>query len=495
MCDCRISESSVKLLLTDYVDLWRKRKLTWTGGSGIKEEKERGGCSLAPLQHCMNYLQYTIYELLWLFLIYSLLGWCAGVVVAAVKQKKFVNTGVLNLPLCPVYGFSTVAYSIFLVELKEEPVFLFLGGAILSAFLVVGTGVVLEHIFHRKWRDYSEYRFGFGGFINAQLLIVFGVSALLVLKFGNPLLLKLVHMIPKGIGRVTLAILLTLATVDLSGVLAVVWKWKRYVDRLAALTENMQHVSATFGNAITRHIRSRLEKSYPNIETEKILETKAAEEPKDKTVFAQGCGFYKMAWLFFLGALLGDLVETVFCRITMGYWMSRSSLVYGPFSIVWGFACALLTAFLYRYRHRSDRFIFIYGTVVGGAYEYICSVLSEMIFGTIFWDYSGIPFNLGGRINLLYCFFWGIAAVLWLKGVYPFLSKWIEKIPKKIGPAVTWLMAVLMVINMGISALAMGRYSERQSGVEAKTELAIVLDEHFPDERMEKVYPKAKFVN
>ena len=67
---------------------------------------------------------------------------------------------------------------------------------------------------------------------------------------------------------------------------------------------------------------------------------------------------------------------------------------------------------LYQYRDRSDSFIFIFGTVLGGAYEYICSVVLELVFGTVFWDYSKIPFNLGGRINLLYCFFWGIAAVV-----------------------------------------------------------------------------------
>ncbi|WP_324250056.1 putative ABC transporter permease [Ligilactobacillus ruminis] len=52
------------------------------------------------------------------------------------------------------------------------------------------------------------------------------------------------------------------------------------------------------------------------------------------------------------------------------------------------------------------------GTFIGGAYEYICSVFTEIVFGKIFWDYRGLPFNLGGRINLLYCFFWGIATVV-----------------------------------------------------------------------------------
>ena len=56
-----------------------------------------------------------------------------------------------------------------------------------------------------------------------------------------------------------------------------------------------------------------------------------------------------------------------------------------------------------------------------------------MMFGTVFWDYSKIPFNLGGRINLLYCFFWGIAAVVWFKGLYPVFSRWIERIPAKAG--------------------------------------------------------------
>lgn len=80
---------------------------------------------------------------------------------------------------------------------------------------------------------------------------------------------------------------------------------------------------------------------------------------------------------------------------------------------VW--AIMIATKMLYNYRERSDGFLFVLGTVLGGAYEYLCSVFTELAFGVVFWDYSEIPFNLGGRINLLYCFFWGIAAVVWLK--------------------------------------------------------------------------------
>ncbi len=439
-------------------------------------------------------LKYDWYQLLWLFLVYSVLGWCAGVASAAVKRKRFINTGVLNLPLCPVYGIAAVSYSIFLNELKDRPVFLFLGGMVITSFLMVITGVVLEHIFHRKWWDYSGRRFGFGQYITAPLLVCYGAGTIFVLWLGNPLILNIVALIPRSVGRIVVLVVAAFVLIDLSGVLAVVWKWRRHIKRVAELTDNMQQLSVTFGNAITNAIRRRLEHSYSNIETKKLLEAKPREQEQEQGKFAEGWCFYKFFALFFIGAFLGDVVETVFCRITMGWWMSRSSVVYGPFSIVWGLGCAMLTAFLYRYRDRSDGAIFLYGTVVGGTYEYLCSVFTEIVFGTVFWSYKHIPFNLGGRINLLFCFFWGIVAVVWLKYVYPFLSNRIEKIPKKIGKALTWVLLVFMIFDAAVSSLALGRYSQRQRGVEASTQLEQVLDEHFPDERMAEIYPKAQLV-
>lgn len=153
----------------------------------------------------------------------------------------------------------------------------------------------------------------------------------------------------------------------------------------------------------------RVERAYPQ------RKLKLPTIPKTG-VFAQGCGFYKVFLLFSIGSLLGDIIETIFCRLKMGVWMSRSSLVWGPFSIVWGFAFAGVTLLLYRYKDRSDSFLFLTGTFLGGAYEYLCSVLSEIVFGKVFWDYSKMPFNLNGRINLLYCFFWELQPLSGLRG-------------------------------------------------------------------------------
>ena len=436
-------------------------------------------------------MTYTLEDFMWIFYIYSFAGWCAGVAANAMRRKRFINTGFLNLPLCPVYGTIGIVFSIFLPELEDHWFFLALGGSVLAAVVIVVTGVILEHVFGRKWWDYSKTRFQFQGYLNYQHLLGFAVGAVLCTKVLNPLLLDLVHRIPEAAEDVLLLLMGLLFLADTVCCGAAVLSLHRTV-RMMRFTGRVQEFTDDFGNALTRHVQRRMERSYPNLEIRKILDTPARE--KDREVFARGCCFYKLAGLFFIGSFLGDLVETIFCYVRSGVLMSRSSVVYGPFSIVWGFGCALLTAFLYKYRDKSDRYIFVYGTVLGGAYEYICSVLSELVFGTVFWDYSEIPFNLGGRINLLYCFFWGIAAVVWLKILYPTLSSWIEKLPVRTGTVLTWVMVVFMTVNMAISALALYRYDTRREQPEAQNGLERFLDTHFDDARMEKIYPNAKAV-
>lgn len=143
-------------------------------------------------------------------------------------------------------------------------------------------------------------------------------------------------------------------------------------------------------------------------------------------------------------------------------------------------------------QYPCESFLFLTGTFLGGAYEYLCSVFTEIFFGKVFWDYSKLPFNLGGRINLLYCFFWGIAAVVWFKKVYPFLSGLIEKIPVRPGKIITWILTVFMCCNMIVSSAALMRYDQRAQGVEAQNQIEKWVDTHFDDARMKQIYPKAK---
>ena len=445
----------------------------------------------------------TMYQLLWMFAIYSFFGWAFGTAFAAVRTKKFIDVGFLYGPYCPSYGFSAIIFTIFLSELKGNLFFLFLGGAILYFVMIFFTGFFLEKIFHQKWWDYSERRYHFSGYVNLPYTALWGILAILVIQVLNPFLKDVLVWIPDAIGGVLLLIIGMIAAIDFVGTITGILTVKSHIRKLSVVyqvSENLQKTADMMGEGVTRWVLRHLEKAYPRLNVRSILEAKLVRqkrrEEEEAEIFAVGCGFYKLICIFFLGAFLGDIVETIFCYLKYGEIMSRSSVIYGDFSIVWGFGCVLLTVILYQYRDRSDRFIFIYGTLLGGAYEYICSVLSEMVFGTVFWDYSNIPFNLGGRINLLYCFFWGFAAVIWMKGLYPFFSKWIEKIPKKAGVLITWIFVVFMIFDLALSGLAMMRFSVRQTEKkEASNQIERYLDDNFPDERIKQIYPHVKIVD
>ena len=434
-------------------------------------------------------MTYSLSQLAWFFLIYSILGWCISVAFCAIKKHSFVNPGFLNLPVSPIYGIGAVLSTVFLSELTHRPLFFILGSCVLSGILVITTGVALERMLHRRWWDFSDHKFHFHGYVSLPLLLVLGVGAWLCVSFLNPLLALVLGDLPPLLSRILVLVGLGLVALDLALSLGITVQMGVRIRRLEQLSRDFQELTALFGHAITRRDQTRMLHAFPNLE-----QAAPSQKPKP-TVFAQGCSPTKLIWIFFIAALLGDIIETLFCRATMGIWMSRSSLIYGPFSIVWGLGAVMFTALLYRYKDKSEGYLFLAGTIVGGVYEYVCSVFTELVFGTVFWDYSHIPFNLAGRINLLYCFFWGIAAAVWMKVLYPRLSRLIERIPMKAGKVLTWVIVVFMVFNMAISALALGRYQQRQSAPDAPTNgFTEFLDHYYPDERIHQVYPNMKQV-
>ncbi len=434
---------------------------------------------------------YTAYELIWLFFIYSFLGWCLEVVYAAAAQKAFVNRGLLNGILCPVYGFAMVFMLVFMDSLRGEWFYLFLGCMIVGTVTELLTGLALEQIFHLRLWDYSSKKFQAGGYICWSASLIWGLLGIVMMKFLNPLFLVIIRELPGLPGMILMICLLVIFEADTVTTTAALMKMKNQSQAFQDIAQGFHQASKSLQEFIIKIVHRRMYRAFPKLKKEES-EEKRRELLCRKTIFAYGCSFHKILWIFFLGSFLGDLTETVFCRITMGKWMSRSSVVYGPFSLIWGLGVAGATILLYRFRNREDRYIFLAGTLLGGAYEYICSVFTELAFGTIFWDYSGIPFNLGGRINLLYCFFWGIAALVWMKICYPRVSNWIEKVPKKAGICISYAILAFMFCNVMISGMALGRYSERLQGIPAEHGAARFIDERFPDKRMEQIYPNMK---
>lgn len=198
---------------------------------------------------------------------------------------------------------------------------------------------------------------------------------------------------------------------------------------------------------------------------------------------------FRLFWLFLLSSFLGDLIEVAFWAVTRGELVSRSSLLWGPFGLVWGLGAVVLTLALHPLQTQGNLMLFAAGSLLGGGYEYLCSWFQEWAFGAYFWDYSHLPFNLNGRINLVFCLFWGLAAIAWIRVVLPLFCLWIDRIQKGRTRAFTGLLAVFFLINATISAAALVRMNQRQQGIPASNPVQVFLDERFPDQRLHDRYP------
>ena len=425
----------------------------------------------------------NFYTLSVIYLVYSFLGWVGETVVATIKGRQFTNRGMASGPFCFVYGTAGVLLAVGLADLRTNWLALFAGSFLVATVVEWVTAKFLERVHHRRWWDYSGKKFNLDGYVCLQYSVLWGVLGAVSVRWGNDLLLRLCAVFPPLLFHIAVWVSMSIAALDQISAAVVVERYAAKHPRLEQLGQELGKGKSRLQQKIAASVERRIQKAYPE-----------AARPEPTTTAEKAMSFSDLVWLFVVGAFLGDVVETIFCRVTAGVWMSRSSLVWGPFSVVWGLALVLAAVLLRGSERKSESRIFWFGVILGGAYEYLCSAVTELLFGTVFWDYSGFKFNLGGRINLLYCFFWGIAAVAWIRYGYPLVAKGMNKLKTHIRPWMTAALAVFMAVNMGVSALAMARYDARTSGVEAATPLAVFLDAHFDNARMERIYPNAKKV-
>lgn len=201
--------------------------------------------------------------------------------------------------------------------------------------------------------------------------------------------------------------------------------------------------------------------------------------------------FYKGVYIYMLGGLVGTLWETIlfYCK-GWGFIYCNGS-IFTPFNMVYGCGAVFIICAL---KNREKWWqVFAIGTVGSGIIEYTMSFLEETLLGTRSWDYSTYPLNINGRTNIPYMLFFGVLCVFVVFVVYKPLNRLLEKIPKKVLKTVAVIMFVILVIDLIFVALAVLRYSGRNSGIEAMTWIGRFFDTYFDDAYMKLHFPKMNF--
>lgn len=128
---------------------------------------------------------------------------------------------------------------------------------------------------------------------------------------------------------------------------------------------------------------------------------------------------------FFIYALLGWLCETFYSLYALGHFTKRGFL-FGPICPIYGYGAVILILFLTKYKKSSIK-LFVIASIVFSLFEYYTSFILDAMFGANWWDYSNEFFNLNGRISIFFSFVWGIAAILFLNHIHPFVKKHLNR--------------------------------------------------------------------
>ena len=101
---------------------------------------------------------------------------------------------------------------------------------------------------------------------------------------------------------------------------------------------------------------------------------------------------------------------------------------------------------------------FLIATIAFTVFECIVSLVLEMLFGLRWWDYSNDFLNIQGRVSLLYSIFWGIAGVLLLEKLHPFIQNKLQNITAKwnkynIQNIICYTLIVILLIDVIFSVL------------------------------------------
>lgn len=181
---------------------------------------------------------------------------------------------------------------------------------------------------------------------------------------------------------------------------------------------------------------------------EKIQSRIVVEDPIVKITFKRILAY------FIIYSFLGFIIETIFGMLTKGVVESRQSCLYGPFCCIYGLGAAVMIPGLQKFKKRNWT-LFLAGAIEGSIVEYIISWVGEMIFHIKWWDYSNMPFDINGRICLLFTIFWGILALVLIRLINPYIERFIDKIPAKLFGIITIGGTILLIIDLLITAFGL----------------------------------------
>jgi len=158
-------------------------------------------------------------------------------------------------------------------------------------------------------------------------------------------------------------------------------------------------------------------------------------------------------WCYVFYGFCGFLLEISFANLARHPKRDRKCHLLLPVCPVYGVG-ALGILLLPKAVKASPLLLYLFGAIVATAAEWGLSLFYEKAARAGFWDYRSLPWNLKGRVCLLFSLFWGLLSLPLVYAVQPLVARWAAAIPVSVTiPAALFYLgdaaASLMLLRRG----------------------------------------------
>ncbi|PJM75630.1 putative ABC transporter permease [Bifidobacterium simiarum] len=175
----------------------------------------------------------TVEEYWLCWLAYAFAGWFWETMLSVVLRKRFEDRGVLNGPLCPIYGFGGLLVVMLLADVND-PLALFLSSGVLACTLEYLSSWAIERLFHVRLWDYTGKPFNINGRVYLNGFIAFGAGATAIKLVIQPWMIGIMDSWPPTVLHWASGVLLAATVADAAVTCAGLYSFDTRLARVAA---------------------------------------------------------------------------------------------------------------------------------------------------------------------------------------------------------------------------------------------------------------------
>lgn len=173
---------------------------------------------------------------------------------------------------------------------------------------------------------------------------------------------------------------------------------------------------------------------------------------------------YFLALYFFVYGFLGWCTEVAFAGFKEHHFVNRGFLN-GPICPIYGAGVSLVILFL---TPLQEHWLLLYvaSVLLVTLLEGLTGWAMDKIFHNKWWDYSNMPFNIGGYVCLLFSLIWGAACVAIMEFIHPLIHRFLTFLPRPLGIGLLIIFTFILFSDLYVTASSIFKFNRRLESME-----------------------------